>query len=102
MKVNKISRGPMETNIDPRLQEDESTTGPVKELTKIQVDSNEPSHVVKIGKGLKKELSQQFTEFLSLNQDVFKWRHADMVGIHPEIMCHQLNIDPQAKPVCQK
>ena len=25
-----------------------------------------------------------------------------MVGIHHEIMCHRLNIDPQAKPVCQK
>ena len=25
-----------------------------------------------------------------------------MVGIHPKIMCHQLNIDLQEKPVCQK
>ena len=25
-----------------------------------------------------------------------------MVGIHLEVMCHRLNIDPQAKPVCQK
>ena len=25
-----------------------------------------------------------------------------MVGIHPEIMCHLLDIDPQAKPVHQK
>ena len=35
MEVEKTSRGPMETNIDPRLQEDESTTGPVEELTEI-------------------------------------------------------------------
>ena len=48
----------METNIDPYLQEYESTTGPVKELTEIQVDPNEPSLVVKIGKGVKKELAQ--------------------------------------------
>ena len=26
----------------------------------------------------------------------------DIVGIHPEIMCHWLNIDPQAKPGHQK
>ena len=41
-------------------------------------------------------------EFLSLNQDVFAWTHADMVGIHPKVMSHRLNIDPQAKPMHQK
>ena len=61
----------METNVDPYLQKDESTTGPVKE-TEIQVDPNETSHIVKIDKGLKTELAQQFAEFLSLNQDVFE------------------------------
>ena len=35
MEVKKISRGLMETNIDPHLQEDESTAEPVKELTEI-------------------------------------------------------------------
>ena len=57
----------METNIDPCLQEDESTTGPMEKLSEIQVDPNEPSRVVKIDKGLKKELVQQLAEFLSLN-----------------------------------
>ena len=47
----------METNIDPRLQEDESTTGPVEELVNIQVDPNKPSRVIKICKGLNKELA---------------------------------------------
>ena len=78
----------METSIDPRLQEDESTAGPMEELTEIQVDPNEPSRVVKIGKGLKKELSQHLAEFLSYNQDMFAWIHIDMVGIHPKVMCH--------------
>ena len=30
------------------------------------------------------------------------WTHADMIGIHRGVMCHGLNIDPQAKLVCQK
>ena len=72
----------METNIDPRLQEDESTMRLVEELTEIQVDPNEPNRVIKINKWLKKVLAQQFAEFLSLNQDVFAWTHEDMVGIH--------------------
>ena len=74
----------MEINIDPHLQKDESTVGPVEELIEIQVDPSKPNHVVKINKGLKKEL----TEFLSLNEDVFAWTHIDMVGIHPEVMSH--------------
>ena len=74
----------------------------MEELIDIWVDPNEPSSVVKIGKGLKKEQAQQLVEFLSLNQDVFAWTHADIVGIHPEVIYHRLNIDQQAKPVCQK
>ena len=54
------------------------------------MDPNKLSHVVKIGKGIKKELAQHFVEFLSLNQDVFVWTHTDMVGIHPKVMCHWL------------
>ena len=86
MEVEKISRGPMETNIDPYLQEDESTVGPVEELIEIRVDPNEPSHVFKINKRLKKELAQRLSNFFSFNQDVFAWTHADMVGIHPKVM----------------
>ena len=58
----------------------------VEELVDVQVDPNKPNRVIKIGKRLSKELAQQLTEFLCHNKD----------------MCHQLNIDPQVKPVCQK
>ena len=60
----------------------------MEELTETQVDPNEPICVVKIGKGLKKELVQQLIEFLSPNQDVFAWTHVDMIGIHPRVMFH--------------
>ena len=49
-EVEKTSKGLMETNIDPCLQEDEATTGPVEELIEVQVDPNEPSCVIKISK----------------------------------------------------
>ena len=35
MEVEKMSKRLMETNIDPRLQEDKSTAGPVEELVDI-------------------------------------------------------------------
>ena len=37
---------PIETNINPYLQEDEPTIGPLEELIEVQVDPNEPSRVV--------------------------------------------------------
>ena len=58
MEVEKTSKGPMEINVDPRLQEDESTTEPVEELVDIQVDPNEPSRFIKISKRLSRELAQ--------------------------------------------
>ena len=60
------------------------------------------NQALKIGMCLKSELAEQLVEFLKKNQDVFAWTHVDMVGIHPDVMCHQLNIDPHAKPVHQK
>ena len=71
MEVEKTSIEPMETKIDSRLQEDKSTIGPFEELVDVQMDPNEPSRVIKISQGLKKELAQQLTEFLCHNQDVF-------------------------------
>ena len=56
MEVERIDGRPIETNIEPRLQEDESTARPIEKLIEIQMDPNEPSHVVKIGKRLKWEL----------------------------------------------
>ena len=47
----------METNIDPRLQEEESTIGPIKELMEVQMDPNKWSQVVKIGKRLGNEVA---------------------------------------------
>ena len=102
MEVEKTSTWLKETNIDLCLQKEESTAELIEELIEVQVDPSEPSRVVKISKGLQGELAQQLTEFMCQNLDVFAWIHVDMVGIHPEIMCHQLNIDPQAKPVRQK
>ena len=43
MEVEKESKGPMEMNIDPHLQEEESTAGLIEELVEIQVDPEEPS-----------------------------------------------------------
>ena len=66
------------------------------------MDPAKASLVVKVDKGLGSELAQKLADFLHESQDVFAWTHIDIVEIHPEIMCHQLNIDPQAKPMHQR
>ena len=68
----------------------------------MQVDSNEPIWVVKVGKNLKNDLVELFVEFLKKNLDEFSWTYANMVSIHSDVMCHRLNINPQVKPVRQK
>ena len=66
------------------------------------MDPKEPRRVVKVGKCLSSELAEKLMDLLQKNQDVFTWTHADVVGIHPDVMCHRLNIHPKVKPVHQK
>ena len=101
MEVGRPSMGPMQTSIDSHLQEKELIVGPIEELVEVQVDLKEPSRVVKIGKCLSNKLAEQLIEFLKKNQDVFVWTHVNIV-VHPDMMYHRLNINPQAKPLCQK
>ena len=58
MEVGKPSAGLMETNINPCLQEEESTIRLIEELVEVQVDPKEPSRAVKIGKCLSNELAE--------------------------------------------
>ena len=57
IEVEKVSEGPIETNINPCIQEEESTNGPIEELVEIQVDPKEPNRVVKVGKCLSRQLA---------------------------------------------
>ena len=59
IEVRRQSMGSMETNIDPRLQEEDSTIRPIEELVEIQVDPKEHSRVVKVGKCLGGELIER-------------------------------------------
>ena len=67
MKVGRPSIGPMETNVDPYLQEEKSTMGPVGELVEVQIDPKDPSKIVKICKCPSSELAEQLVEFLNEN-----------------------------------
>ena len=39
-----------------------------------------------------------FVKFLEDNIDVFAWSTYDVLGIDPEFICHQLNVNPEVTP----
>ena len=41
-------------------------------------------------------------ETLQQKKDVFAWAHSDMLGIHPLVASHRLNVLPLSRPGRQK
>ena len=68
-------------------------------LVKVTVSELKPTRVLKLGENLSYELKEELTPFLKTNLDIFAWTKEDMVGIHPDVMCYQLNISPDFKPI---
>ena len=74
----------------------------IERLIEVVVCKHEPNRVLTLGENLGCELKEELTCFLKANLNFFAWSHEDMVGIHPDVMCHRLNISPDFKPVHQK
>ena len=58
--------------------------------------------VLKIGTTLPNFEKEKMISFLRANQDVFAWKHKDMLGIDKKIIQHRLNVNPKCKPAQQK
>ena len=80
---------------------EESRAEPVEEVEEVTV-TEEPLRKLKIGRSLQSDVKEELINFLKDNLDVFAWSHEDMVGIDHSVMCHHLNISPEARPVRQK
>ena len=94
-----LSEGPLDDTIDPRSPDDEATIRLIEDLVDLPVDDKEPSKVLKLGKNLFDELREAISAFLKRNLDVLTWKHSDMEGINPTIMCHHLNLDSDKKSI---
>ena len=71
---------------------------PTEETEEIQLDDN-LEHTTWIGTSLFQELRDQLVAFLWTNKDVFAWLSSDMPGISPDMITHELNLNPKEKPV---
>ena len=74
----------------------------MEDLDEVSIDSSRPDRKVFIGSRLSKEVREQLIDFLNERQGSFAWSHSDMVGIDPEVIVHQLQVDPDHQPVKQK
>ncbi|XP_031256679.1 uncharacterized protein LOC116114684 [Pistacia vera] len=99
---SKLNPEPLKDIIDPRIHKEEPAVRPTEELLRISASEEDLTRVLKIGNNLTREMADNLVEFLKWNLDVFAWVHTDMVRISPEVMCHMLNLDPQAQPIRQK
>ena len=67
----------------------------------VIVDNEEHTRVLKVGRNLEQGRFNELVRFLRANLDVFTWRRKDIVGLHPDVICHRMNIDQEKKPIKQ-
>ena len=68
----------------------------------MNIDKQNPSQTVKLGKHLCDKRKAELTAFLRKNLDVFAWSHEDMIGIRPSVIMHTLHLDKSIPAKSQK
>ncbi|GAU19534.1 hypothetical protein TSUD_303470 [Trifolium subterraneum] len=74
---------------------------PDGEFELVPLDED-PTKGVKIEADLPDLVKRQLKACLRENAELFAWSAAEMPGIDPEVVCHQLTIDPRASAVVQR
>ncbi|XP_072080834.1 uncharacterized protein [Arachis hypogaea] len=103
MRINSIynaSDMPDLSELDPRTDHEQRPT-PADDLSKVTL-TDDGDKYTNIGSSLPVGHARQLTDLLRANTNLFAWTPADMTGIHPEVMCHRLALDPNARPIRQK
>jgi len=71
-------------------------------VVEVILEADKPDQKIRIGATLSGKVKEAIVELLKRNKKSFAWSAADMPGIDPHIICHELNVDPSFKPVKQK
>ncbi|XP_071920755.1 uncharacterized protein [Coffea arabica] len=88
--------------IDPQKAGEPSRLEPGDEVEQVVLDEAKPDRVIQVGAGLPSPLKEEMICLIKDHRDVFAWSADEVVGVPPELMTHQLNVNPQARPVRQK
>lgn len=87
--------------MDVELGSDEELTNrgeSTEVIEEIQLGLS-PNQTTKIGMVVTPKLRECLITFLQDNVDMFSWSPPDMLGIPVDVITHQLNINPNAKPI---
>ena len=74
----------------------------MEELDEVSINLDHPEHKVYIRSRLPDDIRNQLIAFLKERRSSFAWSHEDMIGIDPNVIVHQLQVDPNHQPVKQK
>ncbi|XP_071919055.1 uncharacterized protein [Coffea arabica] len=88
--------------IDPQKSGEPSRLEPGDEVEQVVLDEAKPDQVVQVGAGLPSPLKEEMISLIKDHRDIFAWSADKVVGVPPELMIHQLKVNPQARPVRQK
>ncbi|XP_027158648.1 uncharacterized protein LOC113760293 [Coffea eugenioides] len=88
--------------IDPQQSEKPSRLETGDEVEEISLDPMRPNQTVRIGIHLPGSIKKGMANLLIEYQDVFAWAADEVQGVPHHLMVHELNVDPQARPVKQK
>ena len=80
-------------------RENEERDEPAKQLVSIPLKEEDPEKTVQIGSQLSDLKRQQLMNLLRANADIFAWSATNIPEIPPEVITHQLNIDPKVRLV---
>ncbi|XP_074374437.1 uncharacterized protein LOC141714840 [Apium graveolens] len=67
-----------------------------------EVDLKKGDKNVLIGEDLSPTIEANLVNFLTTRLDAFAWEHNDIMGTDPNVITHNLNVDPSYTPVQQK
>ncbi|XP_027063199.2 uncharacterized protein [Coffea arabica] len=88
--------------IDSHKAAEPSRLEPGEEVEQVVLDEAKPDQVVQVGAGLPSPLKEEMISLIEDHRDIFAWSADEVVGVPSELMTHQLNVNPQARPVRQK
>uniref|UniRef100_A0A803P5N9 Uncharacterized protein n=1 Tax=Cannabis sativa TaxID=3483 RepID=A0A803P5N9_CANSA len=75
-------------DLDSRILDYTNTAQATEDTIEAAIDPSDHNKVLKIGYKLTFQQREKLVTFLKQNLDVFTWKHSDMVGISPQVMCH--------------
>jgi len=82
-----------EFDIDPGDDTFNKGPKPIEELVQLQLKPK-LGQCMHLNRDLTSHKHRRITDMLRRNMNLFAWQPSDMLGIHPNIICHKLTISP--------